>query len=101
MSGEREISQERRERIERRAYELYLERGDSRGSDLEDWLAAEREVLGRQDNNPQLSSASEAGQKTALHNENAAPTTNAATESQAGNRIKKANKAAAGGKSNS
>jgi hypothetical protein len=33
------------ERIERRAYELYVQRGNQSGSDLEDWLQAEAEVL--------------------------------------------------------
>ncbi len=33
-----------REEIERRAYEIYLERGGFHGQDLEDWLQAEREV---------------------------------------------------------
>ncbi len=33
-----------REAIERRAYELYLARGGSNGSALEDWLEAEREL---------------------------------------------------------
>ena len=28
-----------------RAYERYLQRGQSTGSDLEDWLQAERELL--------------------------------------------------------
>ena len=32
-----------RDRIAARAYELYLARGGSGGSDMEDWLAAERE----------------------------------------------------------
>jgi hypothetical protein len=32
------------ERIEQRAYELYLERGGEDGGDLADWLAAEREL---------------------------------------------------------
>jgi hypothetical protein len=32
------------ERIEQRAYELYLERGGEAGGDLADWLAAEREL---------------------------------------------------------
>lgn len=36
----------RRDRIAQRAYELYLARGGAHGSDWEDWLAAEREVLG-------------------------------------------------------
>ena len=32
------------EQIERRAYELYLDRGSEDGEDLADWLAAEREL---------------------------------------------------------
>ena len=32
------------ERIRRRAYELYLQRGNQPGSELEDWLQAEEEV---------------------------------------------------------
>jgi hypothetical protein len=32
------------EQIERRAYELYLDRGAEDGNDLADWLAAEREL---------------------------------------------------------
>jgi hypothetical protein len=31
--------------IRQRAYELYLERGSRAGSETEDWLSAEREVL--------------------------------------------------------
>lgn len=38
--------QNRQNRIAQRAYELYLARGGAHGSDWEDWLAAEREVLG-------------------------------------------------------
>jgi Protein of unknown function (DUF2934) len=34
----------RDEEIRRRAYEIYLERGEQPGSDLEDWLRAEREL---------------------------------------------------------
>ena len=34
------------ERIQRRAYDLYVERGCEHGHDLEDWLAAETEVMG-------------------------------------------------------
>jgi len=30
-------------RIRERAYELYLERGDSPGDEVDDWLRAERE----------------------------------------------------------
>lgn len=32
-------------RVAQRAYELYLARGGSHGSDWEDWLAAERELM--------------------------------------------------------
>jgi len=32
------------QRIERRAYELYVQRGNQWGSELEDWLQAEAEV---------------------------------------------------------
>jgi hypothetical protein len=34
----------REERIRRRAYELYLERGGAPGDEVEDWLRAERET---------------------------------------------------------
>ena len=34
-----------RERIAKRAYELYLERGNRPGCDVEDWVDAEREML--------------------------------------------------------
>lgn len=36
-----------RARIERRAYELYVERGCRQGCALEDWLDAEKEILSR------------------------------------------------------
>jgi hypothetical protein len=34
------------ERIRARAYEIYLQRGDSAGSAEDDWLKAEQEILG-------------------------------------------------------
>ena len=37
-------SADRRAEVERRAYELYLERGCRDGQDLGDWLTAEREL---------------------------------------------------------
>jgi hypothetical protein len=37
------------ERIRTRAYELYVLRGSVSGSELEDWLQAEEEVLAAQD----------------------------------------------------
>ena len=39
------LSDELRERIAERAYELYLQRGCREGYDLEDWADAEREIL--------------------------------------------------------
>ena len=32
------------EQIQRRAYELYVERGNQSGSELDDWLQAEEEI---------------------------------------------------------
>ena len=100
MSGEREISQERREQIERRAYELYLQRREGWGSDLEDWLTAEREILGRQDD-IEATPSREAEQTTAMHNENAAPTKSVATEPRPASKEKKVNRATASGRSSS
>jgi len=37
-----------REEIERRAYEIYLERGGTEGCEMEDWLQAERELRQQQ-----------------------------------------------------
>ena len=34
-----------RDEIERRAYEIYMRRGSRDGSDLEDWLVAEKELF--------------------------------------------------------
>ena len=35
------------EEIRRRAYEVYLERGEQPGSELDDWFQAERELEGK------------------------------------------------------
>jgi hypothetical protein len=35
-------------RIRERAHEIYLERGGEDGSDMEDWLQAEQEILGQE-----------------------------------------------------
>lgn len=35
--------------VERRAYEMFLERGCEHGHALEDWVAAEKELTGRRD----------------------------------------------------
>lgn len=40
------MSDDLRERIAKRAYELYFERGCRQGCELEDWVDAERELLG-------------------------------------------------------
>jgi hypothetical protein len=32
------------ERIRRRAYELYVQRGNQSGSEIDDWLQAEKEI---------------------------------------------------------
>jgi hypothetical protein len=37
------------EQIQRRAYELYIERGNQSGSELDDWLQAETEILESQE----------------------------------------------------
>jgi hypothetical protein len=37
------------EEIRDRAYEIYLERGGDDGQDVDDWLAAEAELMGLQD----------------------------------------------------
>ena len=37
------------ERIRRRAYELYVDRGNQSGSELDDWLQAEEEILQSQE----------------------------------------------------
>jgi hypothetical protein len=36
-----------RSEVEKRAYELYMQRGATDGNDLEDWLIAEREIAAR------------------------------------------------------
>jgi hypothetical protein len=37
------------ERIRRRAYELYVERGNQSGSEIDDWLQAEEEIRRAED----------------------------------------------------
>jgi DUF2934 family protein len=36
-----------REEVQQRAYEINMERGGADGQDIDDWLAAEREVLAK------------------------------------------------------
>jgi len=45
------------ERIRRRAYELYVQRGNQAGSELNDWLQAEEEIRRAQE--PAIDEASE------------------------------------------
>jgi hypothetical protein len=47
--GKHEKFQVTREQIEKRAYEIYQRRGGLDGTDLDDWLVAERELFAEQD----------------------------------------------------
>ena len=40
------VNSTRDEEIRRRAYQIYLERGEQPGCDLDDWLQAEQELRG-------------------------------------------------------
>jgi len=55
-----------REEIERRAYEIYEERGCEGGRELEDWLAAERE-LSQRSSAPQRKGAGVAGRQREVY----------------------------------
>ena len=46
---------DRRAEVEQRAYELYIERGCGDGQDLDDWLKAERDLLGMDQELPEPS----------------------------------------------
>jgi hypothetical protein len=48
-SNSSESKQVTREQIEVRAYEIYLQRAGSDGSDIDDWLRAEQELLAGRD----------------------------------------------------
>ena len=45
-------SSAREQEIRRRAYEIYLERNEEPGRDLEDWLQAERELASHEISSP-------------------------------------------------
>ena len=45
---DRSLDLTREEKIRRRAYEIYLERGGEPGHDLADWLQAERQLTADQ-----------------------------------------------------
>ncbi len=36
-----------REKVAQRAYQIYVERGKKPGSDFDDWVRAEKEILGQ------------------------------------------------------
>ncbi len=55
----RENKKPTREEIELRAYDIYLARGADGGSEIEDWLEAERQLTG--DNPESLSELPEVG----------------------------------------
>jgi hypothetical protein len=42
------LSSSPEEEIRRRAFEIYLGRGEEPGNEIEDWLQAERELMGDQ-----------------------------------------------------
>ena len=46
------VNPAREEEIKRRAYGIYLERGEEPGRDLEDWLQAERELASHEITSP-------------------------------------------------
>ncbi len=46
-----------REEIELRAHQIYVERGGADGQDVEDWLQAERELLGKYRNTGRMAKA--------------------------------------------
>ena len=43
-------SQERQERIAKRAYELFCARGGAHGNDMDDWVQAEKEIAALEKN---------------------------------------------------
>lgn len=60
QAGTRDVSVEnsaRDEEIRRRAYEIYCERGEQPGRELDDWLQAERELERGMFLNPECGSA--------------------------------------------
>jgi hypothetical protein len=51
------VNSTREEEIRRRAYEIYLERGEQQGRELDDWFQAERELKRGMFVNPEWKSA--------------------------------------------
>lgn len=50
------------DRIARRAYEIYLDRGRKNGRDVDDWLVAEKELSQQDSSSPQKKRTVAAGQ---------------------------------------
>lgn len=46
LGDDTRAAERERERVAQRAYELYLERGGGDGRAMDDWLSAERELIG-------------------------------------------------------
>jgi len=55
---------DREQRIEIRAFELYLQRGSNPGSDIGDWLQAEAEISAEQEIASTAGSASKSGKRS-------------------------------------
>jgi Protein of unknown function (DUF2934) len=49
--------------IARRAFEIYLDRGSKNGRDIDDWLAAEKELSEEDSSSPQKTRTVAAGQR--------------------------------------
>lgn len=54
------------EQIAQRAYVMYLNRGGETGRDVDDWLAAEKELLEQDSSSPQKTRAAAAGRSSVL-----------------------------------
>ena len=57
LKGQRGLRPSAREEIELRAYQIYVERGSADGQHVEDWLQAERELLGKYGNTGRMAKA--------------------------------------------
>jgi hypothetical protein len=55
------------EQIERRAYEIYLQRGGTDGFDIEDWNTAEQQLKSEMDNSDPAASKVGRGKSAAAH----------------------------------
>jgi hypothetical protein len=61
------VNSTRHEEIRPRAYDIYLERGEQPGRELDDWLQAERELKRGMFLNPECRSAAGIGTPTLLN----------------------------------